>query len=101
MRYIAAYALLILSGKESPTEQEIAKLIEDAGSNPDPNKIKCLLESVKGKKFNKIIGEGHKSLGDISETFDAVAAGGELPHNPTELLLKELSLPPEPPKTKS
>ena len=58
MKHLAAYALLVLSGKESPTENEIEKLIRDAGANPDPEKIKFLIKVCKDKKFNEIIAEG-------------------------------------------
>merc|ERR1712222_60355 len=80
MKHLAAYALLVLGGKESPTEKEVEKVIKDAGSAPDSEKVKALCASLKGKKFHELVAEGSATLGSMgtgSGAASAPAAGGE------------------------
>ena len=77
MKHLAAYALLVLGGKESPTEKEVEKVIKDAGSAPDSEKVKALCASLKGKKFHELVAEGTATLGSMGTGSGAPAAGGE------------------------
>ena len=77
MKHLAAYALLVLGGKEEPTEKEVEKVIKDAGSNPDSAKVKALCASLKGKKFHVLVAEGSATLGSMGTGAGAPAAGGE------------------------
>lgn len=38
MKYIAAYALLVLGGKESPSAADIEKLLKEAGVKAESDK---------------------------------------------------------------
>jgi len=40
MKHLAAYALLVLGGKENPTAADVEKLLKDAGCKADSDKIK-------------------------------------------------------------
>ena len=78
MKHLAAYALLVLGGKESPTEKEVEKVIKDAGSNPDSEKVKALCAALKGKKFHELVAKGSETLGSMGTgSGGAPAAGGE------------------------
>ena len=58
MNHLAAYALLVLGGNESPSADDIAKVMKGAGAQPNPESIKVLLESGKGKKFHELVAAG-------------------------------------------
>ena len=62
MKHIAAYALLVLGGKSNPTPEEVAKVVREAGINPDTNKCIALCTALKGKKFEELIEAGIKTL---------------------------------------
>jgi large subunit ribosomal protein LP2 len=74
MKHIAAYALLVLGGKESPSADDVEKLVKEAGCKPDPEKIKQLIEKMNGKKFDEVATAGLAKLSTMGT--GAPAAGG-------------------------
>ena len=54
MRYIAAYLLLKIAGKESPTAGEITKVITSVGIEVDEDRITALLSELDGKDINTV-----------------------------------------------
>ena len=40
MKYIAAYALIVLGGKEKPVEEDVKCLLKEAGCKVDSEKIR-------------------------------------------------------------
>ena len=79
MRHIAAYALLVLSGKEDPTAAEVDKVVKDAGATADSDKSKALCEALKGKAFNELAEAGIKKLGSMGGAAPAAPAAGGAP----------------------
>lgn len=75
MKYLAAYALLSLSGKKDINAADLKKVLGDAQIKADDAEINRLLESVKGKPIHQLIAEGHKQIG----ASGSVAAGGSAP----------------------
>ena len=75
MKHLAAYALLVLGGKENPTEKEVEKVVTDAGAKPDKEKVKALCAALKDKKFHELVAAGSATLGSMASS--APAAGGE------------------------
>ena len=79
MRHIAAYALLVLSGKPTPTAAEVEKVVKEAGATADADKIKALCEALEGKEFHELVSTGVAKLGSMgtgSGAASAPAAGG-------------------------
>ena len=76
MKYLAAYTLLTLAGKEEPTEKDITTLLKDAGSKAEKECIDRLLAALKGQKLHNLVNEGSKKL--VSGGA-AVSAGGPAP----------------------
>ena len=74
MRHIAAYALLVLGGKESPSAAEVEKVVKDAGATPDKAQIEALVEAMKGKEFHELAAAGIAKLGSMGGS--AAPAGG-------------------------
>ena len=72
MRYVAAYLLLVLGGKASPTAADIDKLLNSVGVNVDQSKANYVVNQLKGKTLEAIMAEGAKKLGNMG----AAAGGG-------------------------
>ena len=76
MKHIAAYALLLLAGKEAPTADDVEKVLKDAGVASDSEKAKALAEALKGKQFHELVKEGTAALGAMGTGSAAAAAPG-------------------------
>jgi len=79
MKHIAAYALLVLGGKDEPTAADVEKVLKEAGAKGDADKIKALVEALKGKAFHELVAEGTKAMGSMGSAAPAggaAAAGG-------------------------
>ena len=63
MKYLAAYALLALSGKKDISAADVKKVLGDAQIKADDADITRLLESVKGKQIHQLIADGTKQIG--------------------------------------
>ena len=74
MKHLAAYALLVLGGKENPTEADVKKLLKDAGCSADDDKVKTLIEKAAGKKFHEHAEAGLAKMATMGG--GAPAAGG-------------------------
>ncbi len=63
MKYLAAYALVALSGEKDITAADIKKVLGDAQIKAEDADITRLLESVKGKPIHQLIADGTKQIG--------------------------------------
>ena len=76
MKSVAAYALLVLGGKEKPSAEDVEKLMRDSGVTPDSDKVKLLIEKMGGKALNEVVAAGLKKLASMGTGAAAPAAGG-------------------------
>ena len=53
MKHVAAYALLVLGGKETPSKADVEKFMKKAGVTSDSDELDKLIESQKDKKFHE------------------------------------------------
>ena len=74
MRHIAAYAMLVLGGKEEPSAADVEKVVKEAGAEVDKEKCKALCEALKGKPFHDLVSEGIKTLGSMGGGSGPAAA---------------------------
>ena len=75
MKYIAAYALIVLGGKEKPEEEDVKCLLKDAGCKVDPDKIRKLFEAMSyeamiGRKFNDVVDAGNEKVAEVCKKAD-------------------------------
>ena len=63
MRYVAAYLLLVLGGKSSPTVADIEKLLASVGVNVDQSKANYVVNQLKGKTIEAVMAQGAMKLG--------------------------------------
>jgi ribosomal protein L12E/L44/L45/RPP1/RPP2 len=75
MKYLAAYALLALSGKKDITAADIKKVLGDAQIKAEDADINRLLEAVKGKPIHQLIADGTKQIGASGPAASSAPAG--------------------------
>lgn len=75
MKYLAAYALLALSGKKDITAADVKKVLGDAQIKADDADITRLLEAVKGKPIHQLIADGTKLIGASGPAPASAPAG--------------------------
>jgi len=61
MRYVAAYLLASLSGKE-PSSDDVEKILSSVGIESDSEKLGIVLKQLKGKNVDDIIESGKYCL---------------------------------------
>ena len=74
MRHIAAYALLVLGGKDSPSAADVEKVVKDAGVEADKEKIEALVKAMEGKEFHELVATGIAKLGSMGTAAAGPAA---------------------------
>ena len=82
MRHIAAYALLVLGGKDAPSAADVEKVVKDAGATADKAMIEALCKAMEGKPFEELASAGISKLGSMGSgpaAAGAPAAGGAAP----------------------
>ncbi len=62
MKHIAAFALLVLGGNNSPSAADVEKVLTAAGVKADEGKVAALVEALAGKNFHEVVAEGLKVL---------------------------------------
>merc|ERR1719171_1886657 len=89
MKSVAAYALLVLGGKEKPSAEDVEKLMRDSGVTPDSDKVKLLVEKMGGKAFNEVVAAGLKKLASMGGAAAPAAGGAAAAEAPKEAEEKE------------
>mmetsp|Transcript_25871 Transcript_25871/g.22798 ORF Transcript_25871/g.22798 Transcript_25871/m.22798 type:complete len:113 (+) Transcript_25871:64-402(+) len=73
MKYIAAYALVVLSGNTSPSEDDVKKVLSEAGCEVNGEEVTKTVAALKGKQLHECIESGTKKMSSLS--FGAPAGG--------------------------
>lgn len=74
MRYVAAYLLAVLGGKEAPSAADIEKILSSVGIEADSTRLSKVVEDLKGKSVDELIKEGREKLSSMP-----VGGGGAAP----------------------
>ncbi|XP_067015386.1 large ribosomal subunit protein P2 [Anabrus simplex] len=74
MRYVAAYLLASLGGKESPSSADIEKILSSVGIESDSEKLKKVISELNGKNIEALIAAGREKLASMPVGGAAVAA---------------------------
>lgn len=59
MRYVAAYLLATIGGKESPNSADIEKILSSVGIEADGEKLKKVIGELNGKNIEELIAAGN------------------------------------------
>jgi large subunit ribosomal protein LP2 len=73
MKYLAAYALLALSGKKDITAADVKKVLSEAQVKVDEEDIERLIKAVKGKPIHQLISDGRKQMSGSVPTVTEAA----------------------------
>ncbi|KER32909.1 60s Acidic ribosomal protein [Opisthorchis viverrini] len=65
MRYLAAYMLCQLGGKERPTAADIQNVLSSVGIEHESERISKLLSELEGKDITKLIAEGRMKMASV------------------------------------
>ncbi|BES93339.1 unnamed protein product [Nesidiocoris tenuis] len=82
MRYVAAYLLAALGGKENPSSADIEKILSSVGIEADSEKLNKVIGELKGKNVEEVISKGKEKLATVPAGGGAAApaaAGGAAP----------------------
>lgn len=55
MRYVAAYLLAALGGKENPAAADIEKILSSVGIEADSGSLSKVIDQLKGKNIEELI----------------------------------------------
>lgn len=58
MRYVAAYLLAVLGGKQDPASGDLEKILGSVGIEVDKTKLTKVIDELKGKSVEELIAQG-------------------------------------------
>lgn len=74
MRYVAAYLLAVLGGKEQVTAKDVEKILSSVGIEAVADKLELTIKSLAGKNLEELIKEGRAKLSALPVGGGAPAA---------------------------
>lgn len=74
MRYVAAYLLAVLGGKESPAAADLEKILSSVGVEVDSARVTKIINELKGKSIEELIAQGREKLSSMPVGGGAAAA---------------------------
>lgn len=74
MKYIAAYALLVLGGNAAPKAADVEKVLKEAGIKSDAEHVERLISNLAGKPFHELVKNGTAKLGAAGPAAAAAPA---------------------------
>jgi len=76
MKYVAAYLLAQLAGKESPSAADVKAVLAGAAAEVDDSKLSAFMAEIEGKDVAELIAEGNKKLASVPSGGAGPAAAG-------------------------
>jgi ribosomal protein L12E/L44/L45/RPP1/RPP2 len=80
MRYVAAYLLAALGGKENPAAADIEKILSSVGIEVDKEKLTKVINELKGKNIAELMEKG-ETLSTTFSTPDSISMMIKLNHH--------------------
>ena len=65
MKYVAAYLLAQMGGKESPSEADVKAVLASVSAEVDDAKLKSFFAAIDGKDVAELIKEGQAKLASV------------------------------------
>ena len=75
MKYIAAYALLVLGGNASPKAADLEKVLKEAGIKSEAEHVEKIITSLAGKPFHELVKSGTAKIASMGSVSAAPAKG--------------------------
>ena len=79
MKYIAAYALLVLGGNAAPKAADVEKVLKEAGIKSEADHVERLIKALEGKTFHEVVKSGTAKLSSMGSVQAAPVAAGAAP----------------------
>ena len=76
MKHLAAFALLVLGGNESPSAADVEAFLKKAGVSADSEKIEAMIKALEGKKFHEAVESGLAKMATMGGGGGASSSGG-------------------------
>merc|ERR1740123_98641 len=91
MKHLAAYCLLVLGGKASPSKGDVQALLKASGVSADDAQLDIMMKRLEGKSIPELIAEGSGKLASMPSggRGGAAPAGGAAAAAPVEEKPKE------------
>ncbi|EPY49599.1 ribosomal protein A4 [Schizosaccharomyces cryophilus OY26] len=74
MKYLAAYLLLTVGGKQSPSASDVETVLSTVGIEAEKERVECLLKELEGKNLEELIAAGNEKLATVPSGGGAAAA---------------------------
>ena len=75
MKYVAAYALLVLGGNANPSAADVEKVLKEAGAKSEGDRVESIIGGLKDKQLHDLISEGKKKMSSMGTVVSAPGAG--------------------------
>ncbi|XP_018935654.1 60S acidic ribosomal protein P2-like [Cyprinus carpio] len=79
MRYVAAYLLAALGGKESPSTGDIKKILDSVGIEADDTRMSKVVSELNGKNLEEVIAQGFSKLASVPSGGAVAASSAAAP----------------------
>ena len=79
MKYIAAYALLVLGGNAQPKAADVEKVLKEAGIKSEADQVERVVKALEGKTFHELVKSGNAKLASLGSVAAPVAAAKAAP----------------------
>ena len=77
MKYIAAYALLVLGGNAEPKAADVEKVLKEAGIKSEAEHVERLITALKGKTFHEAVAAGLAKFASMGSVAAAPAGASK------------------------
>jgi large subunit ribosomal protein LP2 len=89
MKYISAYALLVLGGKSDPSAADVTKVLSEAGIKADADHVERLVSALKGKTFHELVQSGKNKMSSMGTVAAAPVGGAPVAAAKVEAVVEE------------
>merc|ERR1711985_15474 len=94
-KYVAAYALLVLSGKSNPSADDMTKFMKASGCDVNADNVKSVVDALKGKELHEVINAGFGKISSLSMGGGSSQGSGSGPAQPAQAEEKKAEPEPE------
>ena len=74
MKYVAAYALLVLGGKQDVTENDLTNFLKSIDSEVNQDEVKTVVAALKGKQLHELANQGIGKIASIAVSSGSAPA---------------------------
>jgi large subunit ribosomal protein LP2 len=89
MKYIAAYALLVLGGNATPSAADVEKVLKEAGIKSEGSETERLISAMTGKTFHELVKSGKGKMSSMGTVVAAPGGGAAAGGAPAKVEAKE------------